>query len=79
MTLQEQVSPKEITIDPDNNNVEIASFGYYDGSFYVKEAKLKQTGSFEEVIAGTHFMVCCGDIMVKVEPTDYPKITRRII
>jgi hypothetical protein len=72
-------TPKEITMDPKGNK-QIASFGYYDGLQYVKEKGLKQTTSFKEVFNNTrHFIVCCGDVMVNVEPTDFPEIERRVI
>lgn len=72
------IEPKEITRDSDNG-VNVASFGYYDGIEYAKEKGLKQTTNFSDVFAGTHFIVCCGDVMVKVEETDYPEMIRREI
>ena len=54
-----------------------ASFSYYDGIHYAKEKGLKQSTEFSDVRKGTHFIVCCGDVMVKVEETDYPDIKRR--
>lgn len=72
------IIPKEITIDSDNNQ-QVASFGYYDGIAYTTEKGLKQSTSFKEVLNKTHFIVCCGDVMVSVEPTDYPEIERRVI
>lgn len=69
--------PKEITIDSDNNDVQIASFDYYSGLAYAKELNLKQTSMFHDVLNKTHFIVCCGDVMIKVEPTDFESIPRR--
>ena len=69
--------PKEITQDIDTA-VNIASFDYYTGIQYAKDNNLIQTTSFNDVNAKTHFIVCCGDVMVRVEPTDYPNITRRV-
>lgn len=69
--------PKEITQDIDTG-VNIASFDYYTGIKYAKEKGLQQTTSFSDIGKKTHFIVCCGDVMVQVEPTDYPEITRRI-
>lgn len=69
--------PKEITEDIDTSQ-NIASFDYYTGIKYAESLSLKQTTSFNNVSEGTHFIVCCGDVMVQVEPTDYPNITRRI-
>jgi len=69
--------PKEITED-DITAQNIASFDYYTGIKYAESLGLKQSTSFTEVSNGTHFIVCCGDVMVQVEPTDYPDITRRI-
>lgn len=70
--------PKEITIDSDNNK-HIASFSYYDGIDYADKKGLKQTISFKEVFEKTSFIVCCGNVMVNVESTDYPEIERRVI
>lgn len=72
--------PKEITIDGEQETPpHIASFGYYDGIKYAQEKGLKQSGDFAQVFAGTHFIVCCGDVMVRVQPEDYPQIPRRDI
>lgn len=70
-------TPKEITQDCDTAE-NIASFDYYAGLKYAELLGLKQTGSFRDVSEGTHFIVCCGDVMVKMQPTDYPELTRRI-
>lgn len=72
------IIPKEITINSDNNK-HIASFKYHDGIRYINKKGLEQTTSFKEVFEGTRFIVCCGDVMVNIEPTDYPEIKRRII
>lgn len=69
--------PKEITQDCDTA-INIASFGYYDGIQYAKDNNLQQSTKFSDVNKGTHFIVCCGDVMVKVNPEDYPEIQRRI-
>jgi hypothetical protein len=58
--------------------LETASFSYYDGIHVVKEKQLKQTTNFSDVRNNNMFIVCCGDVMFKVEPTDYPTIQRRI-
>lgn len=71
------IVPKEITQDIDTG-INVAWFDYYDGIKYAKEKGLKQTASTAEVMQSTHFIVCCGDVMVKVEPTDFPNIKRRI-
>ena len=73
------ITPKDINQDSDNNNINVASFGYYDGIHVAKEKGLKQTTSFGDVFAGTHFIVCCGDVMMTVKDTDYPEIERRQI
>lgn len=77
--MSQSILPKEITVDPDNNNINIASFGYYDGIAVITERKLKQTTMFRNVFEGTHFIVCCGDVMLKVNEDEYPTIERRII
>ena len=71
------IKPKEITQDIDNG-ANTASFSYYDGIQFAEDNNLKQTTSFSEVSKGTHFMVCCGDVIVKVEEVDYPEIERRL-
>tara|TARA_R110000851_G_scaffold315229_5_gene477613 strand:- start:12055 stop:12285 length:231 start_codon:yes stop_codon:yes gene_type:complete len=68
--------PKEIT-KCNETDLETASFGYYEGIRFAKDNDLKQSTSFSEVRKGTHFIVCCGDVMVKVESNHYPNITRR--
>lgn len=73
------ITPKEITNDLDAGDVQYASFGYYDGIAYAKQHNLKQTTSFRDVDEKTHFIVCCGDVMIRVESTDYPEIIRRQI
>ena len=70
------IKPSEITRDEEND---IASFTYYVGLHYALLKELKQTIDMREVRKGTHFIVCCGDIMVKVEPTDFPEIERRLL
>lgn len=69
--------PKEITQDIDTS-INIASFDYYTGIKYAKDNNLEQTTSFKDVYAGTHFIVCCGDVMIMVSKDDYPDISRRI-
>ncbi len=73
------MTPKEITIDPDNNNAEIAHFSYYDGISYVRENGQQFTTSYRMILTGDYYMVCCGDVMLRVEPTDFPEIPRRTI
>jgi len=70
--------PKEITKDIDTD-MHIASYSYYDGIAIAKELNLEQTTSFIDVFNNTHFIVCCGDVMIRVKETDYPEINRRVI
>jgi hypothetical protein len=70
--------PKEITKDADNN-MHVASFDYYTGIAVAKDKELKQTTNFEDVFNETHFIVCCGDVMIRVKETDYPELNRRVI
>lgn len=70
------ILPKEITRCVDTK-LNTASFGFYDGREVAKEMGLVQTTEFSDVRKGTHFIVCCGDVMIKVEETDYPEIERR--
>ena len=69
--------PKEITQDIDTA-INIASFDYSSGIRYCELLGIKQHVHFNAVNEGTHFIVCCGDVMVKVKQTDYPNITRRV-
>lgn len=69
--------PKEITKDIDSG-IEIASFGYYDGVLYAKKFNLKQTTKISDLKNG-YFIVCCGDVMVYVEESDYPTLKRRLL
>lgn len=71
------LTPIEITQDIDTF-INIASFDYYSGIQYAKDNNLKQTTSFADVFAGTHYIVCCGDVMIKVTKDDYPDIKRKI-
>lgn len=57
------MNPKEITFDPELD-AHIASFDYYTGIAYAKHHNLKQTTQFHDVMNNTHFMVCCGDVIV---------------
>lgn len=69
-------TPTDITRDELND---IASFSYYDGINYAKEKNLKFTTDMSLVRSGYFYMVCCGDVMVKVEKIDYPEIKRNIL
>lgn len=71
-------NPKEITKDGDTG-VEFASFGYYEGMQYVKANNLLFSTSFLDVSKGTHYLVCCGDVMVLSKPHMWPQVERRII
>lgn len=70
--------PKDITRDT-RSGVDVASFGYYAGVEYCRLKGLKFSTSFDEVFKGTHYLVCCGDVMVTVEPDAYPDIERRLL
>jgi hypothetical protein len=70
----EVILPKDITID---NSVEIASFDYYIGIAVAKKKGLVQTTDFQDVRKGTHFIVCCGDVMISVNSNEYREVARR--
>tara|TARA_R110001632_G_scaffold137135_1_gene252805 strand:- start:192 stop:413 length:222 start_codon:yes stop_codon:yes gene_type:complete len=70
------IIPDEITRDIETGQ-HMAHFGYYDGIKYAEENGLKQTTSFMDVANKTHFIVCCGDVMVRVDKTSFPDIYRR--
>lgn len=69
--------PKEITKDCDSG-VEYASFSFYDGIHLAKLNNWKQTTSYAELEKENTFMVCCGDVVIKANPSMYSSIERRI-
>lgn len=69
--------PEEITQDIDTNT-NMAHFDYYTGIRYAELLGLKQTTNMVDLHDNNHFIVCCGDVMLKVSQSDYPEITRRI-
>lgn len=71
--------PFEITQDCDNSSLQFASFGFYEGRYLVKQNNLKQVTSYSKLIENENFLVCCGDVVIKVKSTDYPEIERRVI
>ena len=71
----EDITPKEITIDS-QNNCHIAHFSYYDGIQFAKENDKHFTMYYKEVVNENKYMVACGDIMIRVEKTDYLNIVR---
>jgi len=71
-------TPKEITKDIDTG-IEIASFSYYDGINYCKEAGLHHTTDFQKVNHGTHYIVCCGDVMIRTDKEMWSNIERKIL
>lgn len=72
------ILPKEITKDCDTG-IEYASFSYKDGIRLAKEHNWKQTTSIKELEKVNTFIVCCGDVMIRVVPSIYSQIERRII
>ena len=71
-----EVQPSDITKCVDTG-MHTASFEYYEGIKVAEQRELKQTSSFNDVRAGTHYIVCCGDVMLRVQPDEYPDIKRR--
>jgi len=74
--LDTTIQPKEITKCVDTG-IHTASFGFYEGKQFVKDNNLEQTTEFSEVRNNNKFIVCCGNIMVRVSRFDYTHITRR--
>ena len=68
-----QTPPKEITVDETDH---LASFDYYTGLSYAKKNNLKQSTDLQDVRKGTHYVVSCGDVVVKVSETDFPEVER---
>jgi len=58
---------------------ELASFGYYDGISYCKSMGLHHTTSFNKVDHGTHYMVSCGDVIIRVDADMFPEIERNVV
>jgi hypothetical protein len=75
--ISNHILPKEITKDCDSS-IEYASFSYYDGIHLAKENNWKQTTSFNELEKVNTFIVCCGDVIIRVVPSIYSQIKRRI-
>jgi hypothetical protein len=69
--------PKEIKVYnyPDGPN-HMASFSWHAGIAYAKSKGLIQCSELSEVRQKTHFIVMCGDVVIRVEPTDFPEIER---
>tara|TARA_R110000772_G_scaffold154835_3_gene265885 strand:- start:544 stop:789 length:246 start_codon:yes stop_codon:yes gene_type:complete len=75
-TLDTTIRPKEITRCVDTG-LNTASFSYSEGIEFAKKNNKEQTTEFSEVRREGKFIVCCGDIMVKVEEEDYSDMIRR--
>jgi hypothetical protein len=67
-------NPKEIVTI---SGISVASFDYYSGIEYAKSKKLTQTSDMNEIMFLERFIVCCGDVMVRVMDKDFPEIERR--
>ena len=79
MNDQTNLTPKEITIDIENN-IHIAHFDYYTGISYSDHAQLSMTTTYKDFIEDNPvFMVACGDVMIRVKEDDYPNIERKTI
>ena len=72
------LQPTEITKDSETG-VEIASFKYTDGILVAKQNLKSQTTNFDDIINKNMFLVCCGEVMMRVRSTDYQTIDRRVV
>lgn len=72
------ILPKEIVYDAEANT-EIAWFEYNSGCRLANELGLKQTTNFSDVMNNTHFIVCCGEVGILTNSTQFVDIQRRII
>lgn len=68
-----------ITKDGVSTAYDMAWFPYYDGTRLATHLGLRHTTCFDKVVAGTHFMVMCGEVAIKVLPAEYPSIKRSSI
>jgi hypothetical protein len=73
-----ETKPKTIDVwlYEDDGESHMASFAYYDGIRVAKLMKLKQTTELELVRKGTHFIVMCGDVVIRITANEYPEIER---
>lgn len=72
------MKPIEITQDSDNG-MNFASFDFYAGKEYAKTIGKTQCTNIMELKGTSEYWVSCGQIVMMVEPTDFPEIERRII
>lgn len=70
--------PKEVTLCADTG-MHTASFGYYEGKRFSEAKGLKFGTDFADVRNGTHYLVSCGDVVLRVRPEDFPEVERRTI
>lgn len=70
------IQPTEITKCKDTG-MHTASYEFYSGIREAERRELKQTTDFADVRRGTHFIVCCGDVMLRLHEQEYPEINRR--
>lgn len=68
------IIPNEIVVDETDH---LASFEFYSGKRFAQEKNLKQSTNLQDVRNGSHFVVSCGEVIIKVAATDYPEIERR--
>lgn len=70
------VKPKTIDKYLEYGGVEYASFSYYDGIHYAESKGLHHTTSFDKLYNGTHYIVCCGEVIIRVDETLFIDIER---
>jgi hypothetical protein len=70
--------PKDInTCEYPEGLIHTASFDYYAGMKYVELNHMKQSSDMGDTRKFTHYVVCCGDVMIRVLPEDFPEVERR--
>jgi len=70
--------PNQITKDHENG-MEVGHFTYLQGEYYAERKGLRFTSSLSDFIKGGYYLVSCGDVLVLLEPKDFPSIERRVI
>lgn len=77
LTDENAVQPREITKDCDTG-IEHAWFDYYSGIHLAEQFGWKQTTSIAELEKVGNFIVCCGEVGIRIVPADFSHMERRI-
>lgn len=73
------MTPIEITQDSDNNGINFASFTIDEGKNYAQTIGKTRCTNIMELDVTSEYWVMSGNVVMMVEPSDFPEIERRII